>query len=146
MTIPYNASIIGISDKLTSNLEYFNIEKEYYDKLLSGEMNLNDIRKLALNKNKKVLPATSATPARSIAEVQSPPRAGVPKDISKVIMSGYLMKCGSRRHNWHKRWFTLSGEKLVYSRSHMVRHNFFHCGRPFLPSCASIMGVVRDCI
>ncbi len=40
---------------------------------------------------------------------------------SKPVLSGYLMKCGSRRHNWHKRWFVLSGEKLIYSRSHMVR-------------------------
>ncbi|KAI0787455.1 hypothetical protein C8Q74DRAFT_1196304 [Fomes fomentarius] len=38
---------------------------------------------------------------------------------SKPVLSGYLMKCGSRRHNWHKRWFVLSGEKLIYSRSHM---------------------------
>ena len=42
------------------------------------------------------------------------------KDSPKVILSGYLLKCGSRRHNWHKRWFVLSGEKLVYSRTHMV--------------------------
>ena len=40
---------------------------------------------------------------------------------SKPVLSGYLVKCGSRRHNWHKRWFVLSGEKLIYSRSHMVR-------------------------
>ena len=40
---------------------------------------------------------------------------------SKPVLQGYLMKCGSRRHNWHKRWFVLSGEKLIYSRSHMVR-------------------------
>lgn len=64
--------------------------------------------------------ATSATPA-TIPDVQSPPKAGVIKDATKVVQSGYLMKCGSRRHNWHKRWFVLSGEKLVYSRSHMVR-------------------------
>ena len=43
-----------------------------------------------------------------------------PKDPTKVILSGYLMKCGSKRHNWRKRWFVLSGEKLVYSGSHMV--------------------------
>lgn len=29
------------------------------------------------------------------------------------------MKCGSRRHIWHNRWFVLSGEKLLYCRSHM---------------------------
>jgi hypothetical protein len=36
------------------------------------------------------------------------------------VLSGYLMKCGSKRHNWRKRWFMLNGEKLVYSGSHMV--------------------------
>lgn len=37
-----------------------------------------------------------------------------------MVVSGYLMKCGSKRHNWRKRWFVLYGEKLVYSGSHMV--------------------------
>ena len=53
-----------------------------------------------------------APPATAVGETSSP---------SKPVLSGYLMKCGSRRHNWHKRWFILSGEKLIYSRSHMVR-------------------------
>ncbi|EMD33988.1 hypothetical protein CERSUDRAFT_117508 [Gelatoporia subvermispora B] len=53
-------------------------------------------------------------------EMASPPHPSEPaKDPSKAVLSGYLVKCGSRRHNWHKRWFVLSGEKLVYSRSHM---------------------------
>lgn len=43
-----------------------------------------------------------------------------PKDPSKIVLSGYLMKCGSKRRNWRKRWFVMSGEKLVYSASHMV--------------------------
>jgi hypothetical protein len=43
-----------------------------------------------------------------------------PKDPTKVILSGYLMKCGSKRRNWRKRWFVLTAERLVYSRSHMV--------------------------
>ncbi|KAF6759884.1 pleckstrin-like protein [Ephemerocybe angulata] len=38
---------------------------------------------------------------------------------SKIILNGYLMKCGSKRRNWRKRWFVLSGEKLLYSGSHM---------------------------
>lgn len=42
------------------------------------------------------------------------------KDPAKIILSGYLMKCGSKRRNWRKRWFVLTGEKLVYSGSHMV--------------------------
>ncbi|KAF8199708.1 pleckstrin-like protein [Pholiota molesta] len=41
------------------------------------------------------------------------------KDPTKIILSGYLMKCGSKRRNWRKRWFVLTGEKLVYSGSHM---------------------------
>ncbi|KAG6845481.1 hypothetical protein H0H87_008841 [Tephrocybe sp. NHM501043] len=49
----------------------------------------------------------------------SKPQGSVPKDSSKIILSGYLMKCGSKRRNWRKRWFVLSGDKLVYSGSHM---------------------------
>lgn len=47
-------------------------------------------------------------------------QTGAAKDSTKAVLAGYLLKCGSRRHNWHKRWFVLSGEKLVYSRTHMV--------------------------
>ncbi|KAG6862509.1 hypothetical protein C0995_000057 [Termitomyces sp. Mi166 len=50
----------------------------------------------------------------------SKPQGAIPKDPpSKIVLSGYLMKCGSKRRNWRKRWFVLSGEKLVYSGSHM---------------------------
>jgi hypothetical protein len=42
-------------------------------------------------------------------------------DPCKTILSGYLMKCGSKRKNWRKRWFVLTSEKLVYTGSHMVR-------------------------
>ncbi|RDX57065.1 PH-domain-containing protein [Lentinus brumalis] len=54
-------------------------------------------------------------------QVVSPPASGAGESSSpsKPVLSGYLMKCGSRRHNWHKRWFVLSGEKLIYTRSHM---------------------------
>lgn len=48
-------------------------------------------------------------------------QGSIPKDSAKIILSGYLMKCGSKRRNWRKRWFVLTGEKLVYSGSHMVR-------------------------
>lgn len=68
--------------------------------------------------NPKSFPiSSSATAPTSTSEAVSP---------SKPVLSGYLMKCGSRRHNWHKRWFVLSGEKLIYSRSHMVRVRFSH--------------------
>lgn len=44
------------------------------------------------------------------------------KDGSKPVLSGYLMKCGSRRSaSWHHRWFVLTEDKLTYSRSHMAR-------------------------
>ncbi|KAH8100965.1 PH-domain-containing protein [Cristinia sonorae] len=52
-------------------------------------------------------------------DVSGSRQAGAVIDASKVILSGYLMKCGSRRHIWHNRWFVLSGEKLIYCRSHM---------------------------
>jgi hypothetical protein len=52
-------------------------------------------------------------------------QATVTQDPAKTILSGYLMKCGSKRRNWRKRWFVLSGEKLIYSGSHMVS---FSCG------------------
>lgn len=72
------------------------------------------------------LPSVSRSQGGTIVQstsetVASPSKQPGPIDPLKVIMSGYLMKCGSRRHTWHNRWFTLSGDKLVYSRSHMVR-------------------------
>jgi hypothetical protein len=42
------------------------------------------------------------------------------REPQKILLSGYLMKCGSKRRNWRKRWFMLSSEKLAYSASHMV--------------------------
>lgn len=65
-------------------------------------------------------PKTAVTPQTQHFDVASPTKVSGPvKDTTKVILSGYLMKCGSRRHIWHNRWFTLSGEKLMYCRSHM---------------------------
>ncbi|KAH7106312.1 PH domain-like protein [Auriculariales sp. MPI-PUGE-AT-0066] len=57
------------------------------------------------------------------AALQAPRIASVPgatsQDANKAILSGYLMKCSSKRRNWRKRWFTLTGEKLFYTTSHM---------------------------
>ncbi|KIK99968.1 hypothetical protein PAXRUDRAFT_130889 [Paxillus rubicundulus Ve08.2h10] len=53
--------------------------------------------------------------ASSPTQPQNFPRDG----NAKIVLSGYLMKCGSKRHNWRKRWFVLYSEKLVYSGSHM---------------------------
>lgn len=60
----------------------------------------------------------------SQSKTLSPP---VAKEGPKVILSGYLMKCGSKRRTWRKRWFVLSSDKLVYSRSHMVGFIFWNC-------------------
>ncbi|KAI0091024.1 hypothetical protein BDY19DRAFT_904525 [Irpex rosettiformis] len=60
----------------------------------------------------------NATPA-AVMDIASPSKQTGPIDTSKVVINGYLMKCGSRRHIWHNRWFVLTGDKLVYSRSHM---------------------------
>ncbi|OJA17147.1 hypothetical protein AZE42_05100 [Rhizopogon vesiculosus] len=60
-----------------------------------------------------------------------------PKEASKIVLSGYLMKCGSKRHNWRKRWFVLNGEKLVYSGSHMVMV-FLHSSDLVLANTAPI--------
>ena len=51
-----------------------------------------------------------------------PPAQGAGKDGSKPVLSGYLMKGGSRRSaSWHHRWFVLCEDRLTYSRSHMAR-------------------------
>ena len=70
---------------------------------------------------------TSSDSEDALSPQQDRPQASLPgkpstspQDPAKVILSGYLMKCGSKRRTWRKRWFVLSGEKLVYSGSHMV--------------------------
>ncbi|KAF5376173.1 hypothetical protein D9757_009340 [Collybiopsis confluens] len=64
--------------------------------------------------------ASAAAAAAAASPSKSPSAAGAPpKDPTKIVLSGYLMKCGSKRRNWRKRWFVLSGERLVYSASHM---------------------------
>ncbi|KAK7463444.1 hypothetical protein VKT23_006796 [Stygiomarasmius scandens] len=57
-------------------------------------------------------PVVASSPSKSQTVTAS-------KDPGKTVLSGYLMKCGSKRRNWRKRWFVLSGEKLMYSASHM---------------------------
>jgi pleckstrin homology domain-containing family A member 1/2 len=61
----------------------------------------------------------NAPPTMHHAANQNGP-ALVTKDPTKVVLSGYLMKCGQKRRNWRKRWFVLTGEKLVYYANHMV--------------------------
>ncbi|KIJ51431.1 hypothetical protein M422DRAFT_26849 [Sphaerobolus stellatus SS14] len=57
----------------------------------------------------------------SMAAAFSPAKGGgapIASDPGKVILSGYLMKCGKRK-TWRKRWFILNGEKLMYCGNHM---------------------------
>jgi hypothetical protein len=69
-------------------------------------------------------PAYTASSPTQAAFALSPSKvAGPNKDPSKTVLSGYLMKCDSKRRNWRKRWFVLTGEKLFYSGSHMVCHS-----------------------
>jgi len=70
------------------------------------------------------------TVSSSDSEPDEPTKTPVtvnPKDAGKVIMSGYLMKCGSKRKTWRKRWFVLSAERMIYTGSHMVRNTPGSC-------------------
>ncbi|KAI0322120.1 hypothetical protein OF83DRAFT_1161384 [Amylostereum chailletii] len=68
-------------------------------------------------------PQGLASPTSNAGAGSAPPLTpslgGAGQDASKAVVSGYLMKCGSKRRNWRKRWFVLNGEKLMYSGSHM---------------------------
>ena len=59
--------------------------------------------------------ALAASPSKAQAS------GSAPMDPSKVVLSGYLMKCRSKRRGWRKRWFMLTSTCLVYSANHMVR-------------------------
>lgn len=63
---------------------------------------------------------TASSPTQAAFALSPSKVAGPNKDPSKTVLSGYLMKCDSKRRNWRKRWFVLTGEKLFYSGSHMV--------------------------
>ena len=66
----------------------------------------------------------------SPAVVQSPRqgtsshvRTSSEKEGKKVILSGYLMKCASKRKNWRKRYFVLTPDTLIYAKSHLDINN-----------------------
>ncbi|KAF8638295.1 hypothetical protein AX17_002315 [Amanita inopinata Kibby_2008] len=62
---------------------------------------------------------TAPSPQRLTFAVTPPKTQSSTRESPKVILSGYLMKCGSKRRSWRKRWFVLTSEKLLYSGSHM---------------------------
>lgn len=66
-------------------------------------------------------PSPTAAHSASAAGSKAAALAQAAQDPTKPVLSGYLMKCSQKRRNWRKRWFTLTGEKLVYTASHMVR-------------------------
>ncbi|KAG7089437.1 hypothetical protein E1B28_011122 [Marasmius oreades] len=66
----------------------------------------------------QTMPPITQTPS-VVTSSPSKSNTTTQKDPTKAVLSGYLMKCGSKRRTWHKRWFVLTGEKLVYSDSHM---------------------------
>ncbi|KAL9940189.1 hypothetical protein V8E36_000894 [Tilletia maclaganii] len=47
------------------------------------------------------------------------PGASLLINPNKVIMQGYLMKQSKARKHWRKRWFVLSGSRLLYAKDHM---------------------------
>ena len=66
-------------------------------------------------------PATHVQPSSPQQQQQHAKKPSfVGANPHRVVLAGYLMKQGSKRKTWRKRWFTLYGDKLVYTRSHMV--------------------------
>jgi hypothetical protein len=47
-------------------------------------------------------------------------------DPNHIIIGGYLMKLGSKRKTWHKRWFMLTSDRLAYSKSHIDTKHMKH--------------------
>jgi hypothetical protein len=86
----------------------------------SGSPNRQVTRKRS-NSRAPAMPLTAGPHGQGVTFAPATPRIpGTDRDPSKVVLSGYLMKCGSKRRHWRKRWFVLTGEKLVYAGSHMV--------------------------
>ncbi|KIY69098.1 PH domain-like protein [Cylindrobasidium torrendii FP15055 ss-10] len=57
-------------------------------------------------------------PVLAVSPSKSP--GSIPQDPAKTVISGYLMKqSSSKRRGWRKRWFVLTGAKLMYFASHM---------------------------
>lgn len=55
-----------------------------------------------------------------VVPMSTPLSVPIQTDPKKVVLNGYLMKLGSQRKTWRKRWFVLTSADLVYTKSHMV--------------------------
>ena len=64
--------------------------------------------------------SASSPPRPSITTSPSKQNPAAQTDPTKMVLNGYLMKLGTQRRKWRKRWFVLTGEFLTYSGSHMV--------------------------
>ncbi|KAH8831477.1 pleckstrin-like protein [Flagelloscypha sp. PMI_526] len=67
-----------------------------------------------------------ASPSQSRMSAGNPAASSIKSSTASTttstkepIMQGYLMKCGSKRKIWRKRWFVLNNTALVYYSSHM---------------------------
>jgi hypothetical protein len=68
-------------------------------------------------------PGITRRPTASNVANSSPGPPSSALDPNHIISSGYLMKLGSKRKTWHKRWFMLTSDRLAYSKSHIdVKH------------------------
>ena len=82
----------------------------YHHHLTSSDSEDNSPSKPRTYSSSGAQPSGSSA-AVATADATSPSRQPAAVDASKTILTGYLMKCGSRRHTWHNRWFVLSGDK-----------------------------------
>ena len=88
-----------------------------------------DIEQIELTPSTSQLPdiplsTLSISPAAVGASTRSS-KTAIHPDPHRIVMCGYLMKQGKRK-TWRKRWFTLTNQKLMYSRSHIVSPSLSH--------------------
>lgn len=65
-------------------------------------------------------PSAQVSPVLSVSPTD-PLRPPANDDPERILAQGYLMKKSHLRKYWRKRWFMLTRDALLYSRSHMDR-------------------------
>ena len=63
-------------------------------------------------------PTMSTAPVRA-TQISGPTFGDDETKVKKPIAQGYLMKLGSKRKIWRKRYFVLTAERLTYAKSHI---------------------------